>query len=286
MNELRTKIFWSLHDHCTAQCSYCPQHFWGGGSPRDISAYVAKVTDIINHYKSLNRDIDWFFTGGEPLDYFDFPQILKLCKEHNGNIDLTSNGGKIWLDWWAIEPNVDSLHLSYHYWQNPNLVNFIIETFHKKGKHIEVLVPIRPDRFEDDMQRIYEIENKFGIKVTRQLLYRNADVRGGLLSYSEDQLRIINGQDAVDQKAFEETHSWDDILQKRQEEDPKYTGKLCNAGIEVMYITHAGWAKGSECNDNPLGNIWNDNFQWPTQGHKCGMVVCFSKNDQKITKFI
>ena len=130
---MRTKIYWSLHNHCTAQCTYCPSSLWGGVEPRHISDYLHITQKLISHYLSLGRKIDWEFTGGEPLDMFDFPMILKLCKENGGNIKLNSNGGKMWLDWWAIEPHVDELNLTYHYWQKAPLIKFILDAFQNKN---------------------------------------------------------------------------------------------------------------------------------------------------------
>ena len=98
MSNLRTRIDWMLHDHCTSQCSYCPTRFYGGETPKGILEYMEVTKKIIDHYNSLDRKIDWIFNGGEPLEMFDFPMMLKLCKESGGTIDLTTNGGKLWLD--------------------------------------------------------------------------------------------------------------------------------------------------------------------------------------------
>ena len=153
MSNLKTNINWMLHDHCTSECSYCPTRLRGGPIPKGILDYMAVTTKLIDHYDSLDRKINWTFGGGEPLDMFDFPMMLKLCKERGGNIELTTNGGKLWLDWWAIEPHIDILHLSYHYWQNPNLIKFIIQAFQKANKPIDISVPIRPNFVDEDMQR-------------------------------------------------------------------------------------------------------------------------------------
>lgn len=343
----KTKIYWSLHDYCQSRCSYCPQTFWGGDSPKEISMYIDFTKRAINHYNNLGRSIEWFFSGGEPLDFHDFPELLKLCKENGGSVDLTTNGGKMWMDWWAIEPHVDNLNLTYHYWQKPNLIKFILETFFAKNKKVNISVPIRPDFFKDDMARIQEIEKDFDIHVHRQVLYNNADSRLGMYEYNPRQLRIINGEEIFnyndyDQKIKDDEEEQRKILEKfansklksynpfnkyfedgetqqrsnydeydnteevyeqgenanaessrhqdyesenTKEAVPVYTGLICNAGIDVLYINQNGWAKGSECNDRPLSNIWTPKFQFPSSGHKCGMTVCKYPNDWQIIKF-
>ena len=172
MSNLKTNINWMLHDHCTSECTYCPIRFRGGELPRGILEYMEVTRKIIDHYDSLGRKIDWTFGGGEPLDMFDFPMMLKLCKERGGTIDLTTNGGRLWLDWWAIEPHIDTLHLSYHYWQNPNLIRFIIQAFQKAGKHIDIMVPMRPNYFDEDLARALAVESEFNVVVSKCVLYK------------------------------------------------------------------------------------------------------------------
>jgi len=278
---LKTKIFWSLHDYCEERCFYCPSNFWGGDKPRGIVEYIKLVEKAIQHYKNLGKLIDWSFDGGEPLHYFDFPQILKICKEGGGQISLQTNGGKLWLDWWAIEPHIDHLNLTYHHWQNPNLINFIIDIFVQKNKSLSVYIPMRPGHVIDDLPKLKELELKFNIKVNRQILYENCDKRYGMMSYSDEELFAINGQPLIEEKI---THS--ERKQEMLKTDPSYTGMICNAGIERLYINAQGWVKGSLCNDKPLGNIWFEDFIFPNSGHKCGMKVCHFQDDRQITKFI
>lgn len=282
---MRTQISWMLSDHCTSECTYCPTRFRGGPIPRGILEYMDITGILINHYASFGRKIDWTFGGGEPLDMFDFPMMLKLCKDHDGTITLHTNGGKLWMDWWALEPRIDSLHLSYHYWQNPKLINFIIQTFQKTSKHINVIVPIRPTHFNDDLQRALDIESEFNIIVSKATLYNGADPIGGMFPYTEQQLRIMRGEDLVQvQKYFEQT-----TFQERHADtinnNPVYTGMLCNTGIEKLSISHDGWVAGSACNNRYLGNIWNGSLQLPTTPHRCGMLACIDSSDQQITKF-
>lgn len=298
---MRTKIHWNLHNHCTAQCTYCPARFWGGETPHHISEYLEVTNQIIAHYQSMGRTIDWTFDGGEPLDMFDFPMILKLCKEKGGTIKLNSNGGKMWLDWWAIEPHVDELTLTYHYWQKAPLVKFILDAFHKSGKSVHVNVPIRPDHFDEDIQRALDVETTHRIVVAKTILYHESDPSGGMFPYTNDQLRIIRGEELVQEKQHHVETTFHERLEQRIAENPTYTGMLCNVGIEKLNITHLGWVSGSDCNDKPLGNIWINNavpvsdaaeqqtilnrLNLPTGPHTCGMKACMSSGDQQITKF-
>lgn len=284
MSNLRTQISWMISDHCTANCTYCPTRFRGGELPRNILEYLDVTTKMIDHYDSLGRKIDWAFNGGEPLDMFEFPMILKLCKERGGNIDLTTNGGRLWLDWWAIEPHVDQLHLTYHYWQNPKLIQFIIQAFQKANKHIDIMVPIRPDYFDEDLKRALDIEAEFNLVVSKTVLYNEADPVGGMFPYTEQQLRIMRGEELVQEQQYYEETTFQERYEDKIKENPVYTGYLCNVGIEKLVISHLGWMSGSNCNDKPLGNIWT-NMQLPSAPHKCGMRACVDGSDQIITKF-
>jgi organic radical activating enzyme len=283
---MRTKVFWELTNYCTAGCFYCPAKFWGGEKPRTYGDYYTAITTIINHYASIGRYIDWTFTGGELLEINDFPLILKLCKENNGTTEITTNGGTQWLDWWVIEPYVDSLHLTYHYWQNPNLIKYILQTFSKKNKSFRVTVPIRYNGFEEDLSRADKLEDEHGLSVTRSILYHEADPSIGMLGYSESQLERLYGVEWVDvnvRKKVKLTHK--EEFQQLLNVNPSYTGKLCNVGIEFLRINNAGWVSGSFCNTAHLGNLWNGTLQLPNGPQPCKMISCINLEDQKITKF-
>ena len=285
MSNLKTRISWSLNNHCKAECSYCPIHLRGGEEPRHITDYLTVTEKIINHYKNLGRTIDWTFNGGEPLDMFDFPQLIKLCKDNSGTIDLTTNGGKLWLDWWAIEPHVDTLRLSYHYWQNPKLIHFILDAFTVKNKTVDVMVPIRPDYFDEDLSRALEIEKKYKFVVSKTALYNHASQNGGLFPYTDQQLRIIRGEELIEEKNHFEETTFKERVEEKIAVSPSFTNIPCNVGIETLNISHVGSVSGSNCNTLHLGNIWDVSFQLPNGPTPCRMIVCVDQNDQQITKF-
>jgi MoaA/NifB/PqqE/SkfB family radical SAM enzyme len=280
------KINWNLHDRCTGGCSYCPSFLWGGGTPNEITQYLLVTKKIIDHYAELGRIVDWTFNGGEPLEMFDFPMMLKLCKEHRGSVELHTNGGKIWLDWWAIEPYVDKLNLSYHYWQNSKLIEFIIDQFIKNSKSINIIVPIRPDHFNDDINRALSIEKKYGIVVSKSALYKEASQSIGLFDYTDEQLRIIRGESLVEENIHYKETTLAERFEEKIKENPTYTGMNCNVGIEHLNISHTGWVSGSQCNNTSFGNIWKDNFNLPVGPSICKMQACIHPGDQQITKFL
>lgn len=283
---MRTKISWEISNYCTAGCSYCPSHFWSGEKPREVADFLNATDTLINHYKKLGRDIDWTFSGGEPLEMFDFPAVLKACKQGGGNIEITTNGGKLWLDWWAIEPHVDNLHLSYHYWQNPNLIRFIIQAFRGKNKQFEINAPVRHDYFDEDIARILELEQVNEVHVHKRPLYQQADPAIGLMNYTEQQLEVLLGVDWVDQNLRNKPPM--NYAERREEVvsiSPSFLGRKCNVGIERLRISHNGWVSGSNCNNTHLGNIWDGSLVLPTTPDLCKMQACTSTEDQLITKF-
>lgn len=283
---MRTKISWELNNYCTGGCSYCPSKFWGGEKPESITQFVNIATTIINHFLSINRNIDWTFNGGEPLEFFDLPEVMKLCKDNGGTIELFTNGGKLWLDWWAIEPHVDTLHLTYHYWQNPNLIKFILQAFKKNNKTVNLTVPIRHDYFDDDMNRAEEMEQLSGYSIHRMPLHKFASPEAGFVDYTEAQFERLFGIDWVNENIRNiKPQTYEERVISVISSSPSYTGKLCNVGIEKLNITAGGWVSGSNCNNTHLGNIWNGTFKLPTEPQLCKMQACTDSNDQQITKF-
>jgi MoaA/NifB/PqqE/SkfB family radical SAM enzyme len=243
------------------------------------------LTKLVEHFNSLDRKIQWVFDGGEPLELHDFPQMLKYCKEHEGTIHLNSNGGRIWLDWWAIEPNIDHLNLTYHYWQNEYLVRYILDIFLKHKKSIGIIVPIRPDFFDEDLNRALKLETEYGIVTSKSQLYKDASTVRGLFTYTDEQLRIMRGEILVQENKLHQETTYAERNEMIVNQSPVYLGKLCNTGIERLYITYDGWVSGSICNNSPLGNIWNDTLQLRTSPTVCKMLACTNGDDQEITKF-
>lgn len=282
---MNTKINWSLHNHCTAGCSYCPSHYWQGTIENSFDRYLDVTNKIIKHYSELGRTIEWTFNGGEPLEMFDFPAILKLCKEHQGYITLHTNGGRLWLDWWAIEPHVDNLVLSYHYWQNPRLIDYIIEIFQKSNKQIEVIIPIRPNNYEEDMDRVKFVENKHNLTVNKLILFKEMSDAVGPYNYEDNQLEEISGPELVEEHVNYKETTYEERVETLVNQSPSFLGKKCNTGIERLFISHDGWASGSACNNTHLGNIWHEGFTLPNSPSVCKMLACTNGDDQTITKF-
>ena len=283
---MQTKIYWQLTSYCTAGCSYCPSKFWNGEKHKEISEYVSATKILIDHYNRMGRSIKWSFSGGELLEIFDFPELLKLCKQSGGEIEIETNGGKLWLDWWAIEPHVDTLHLTYHYWQNPNLIRFIIQAFKGKNKQFNITVPIRPTHFDEDMLRASDLEQTYELSVHRQVLYDQADSAIGLMKYTETQLEQLMGVEWVNQHIRTKPNAtYADRIEERVNTSPVYTGYLCNVGIEYIRISPEGWVSGSNCNNAHLGNLWVG-LNLPTDPQPCKMQACVDGGDQQITKFM
>jgi organic radical activating enzyme len=299
MNKLITNIIWQLSNHCTAECSYCPINLRGGEYPEENWDYVKIANLIVDHYNNkLNRNIDWTFDGGEPLDLHNIARILKTAKADSNSVTLHSNGGKLWMDWWAIEPYVDTLNLSYHYWQKLELIKYIADIFKEKNKRLILKMPVRPDFFDEDMERVNVTERDLKITVTKVVLYNNASSGGGMFKYSKEQLMILSGIkpsqisktseqkiNLIKEKKDFETKPYDQRLQEKINSSPSYLGKLCNVGIEKLRISYNGYVNGSNCNNQPLGNIWQEGWIPPAGPQVCAMTACMNPEDRKITKF-
>lgn len=282
MTNFYTDIYWQLSNHCTAECSYCPIRFKEGTYPEESWDYIKIINLLINHYNNnLNRIIKWNFDGGEPLDLHNIARILNTAKSENNHITLNTNGGKLWMDWWAIEPAVDNLILTYHYWQNPKLINYIINLFKNKNKSLTIRIPIRPNFFDADLQRCQIVEEENQIPVTKILLFTGEYMNGPRYSYTQNQLEQITNSSFQNLPVLEKIAIDNDNINS----ELSYLGKYCNAGIEKLYISYLGFVNGSMCRNITLGNIWLENWEPPSQPQICGMMNCIDHSDRQITKF-
>jgi len=222
MDNLKTIISWTLNDYCKAQCEYCPTHSRGGGLPPEINEYLRIAQLLIDSYKEKQgRSIEWIFNGGEPLDMDYIAQFLKLCRANGDSVTLHTNGGKLWLDWWALEPYVDNLVLTYHHWQNPALIKYIVDTFNAKGKKFTISAPIRNTNVQEDIDRVLELEDTIDMLVSKTQLYFNADPSAGMLKYSYEDLQKIdfyNMSKEMRQRTLEERAKRIEEQKRREEE--------------------------------------------------------------------
>lgn len=286
MSNFITYINWQVTDYCTGGCSYCHVKNWGGKEPRDISEYLKVTSKLIEHYSSIGRSINWTFDGGDPLEIFEFPKVLKVCKEAGSTITLNTAGGKLWLDWWAWEPYVDSLNLTYHYWQNPSLIKYVIQKFRESSKVFNVIVPIRAaEHFDSDISRAIQLEDSLSISVVKTPLFVDGNSWAGMHNYTDAQLEVLFGPAQVEEKVDDRDKTFIERFEEVANTSPVFTGQLCNVGIEKLNIGAEGWVSGSSCGNTPLGNIFQDNFVLPTGPQMCKMKSCMSPDDQQITKF-
>jgi organic radical activating enzyme len=345
MDNLKTTISWILNDYCKSECEYCPTSLRGGSVPHETEEYLRIASLLIDSYSNTQkRKIDWIFNGGEPLDMDDIVMLLKLCRTNGNSMTLHTNGGKLWMDWWAIEPYVDTLHLTFHHWQNPALIKYISDTFQNKGKKFNITSPIRHNHVQQDIERVMELEETLGFIINKTILYKEADPSAGMFNYQHADLgkidffnktkiereRILEEKakwerelerikkeieerkkqipvdvvapppppppplppppiedpsQLVEQKIYFEETTWDDRYQDTYSNGPVYTGQLCNAGVEFLNIGAKGWVSGSNCNNQPLGNIWHTGWMPPQGPQRCTMISCVNDSDQEITKF-
>lgn len=279
-------IVWDISDYCKSECSYCPTRLRGGERPRETAEYLKLIEKLKTNYFELNRKINWKISGGEPLDMDDIVPILRNCKDIDNHVELTTNGGKLWMDWWAIEPYVDHLNLSYHYWQNHSLIEFLIDTFRKKEKSIVVSVPMRPEYFDYDLSRALQLELKYNMVVSKHALYHEADPNAGLFPYTQEQIDIMEGRKQLHKlKSDFENKTWTERREESFNSNPVYTGKMCNAGIEFLYISGTGWTLNSYCKNRSSNNAFNEDWQPPKTPQLCRRVACIFPSDQQITKF-
>ena len=147
------------------------------------------------------------------------------------------------------------------------------------------MVPIRPDYFDEDLKRALDVETEFGIVVSKNVLYREAEQSMGMYNYTDQQLRIMRGEELVQENQHHQETTFAERFEEKIQINPSYTGMLCNVGIEKLVISHRGWVSGSSCNNLQLGNIWNGSFDLPKVANACKMMACIHASDQQITKF-
>jgi hypothetical protein len=228
--------------------------------------------------------IKWKLGGGEPLEFPGLGIILNDIKKKPSFVRLDTSGGETWFDLMPIIHLVDHIKFTQHGWQNPSVLNFVIDLCQENNVKLDVIIPLEPGKILECKKRAIELANA-GISVHEQTLM---DSSGGNLytGYSPSDINLINGlpEDWTPppepvQDPNQPNPAWVD---PRIIQNPEfvYTAKQCFAGVDYLFISGKGWASASNCGGRDLGNVFNDNWAAPDTSFACPMFQCLSEADR------
>lgn len=291
-----SEIFWHLTDYCDQECSYCPPRYRGGLVTRSTDEYIAVIEKIQNSRYTFADKIKWNLSGGEALALDNIHRILRTMKEKESFVRIETSGGSSWFDYMAIQDYIDQITLTYHHWQNPSVVNYIIDFCQSNDKIIKIKVPYYPSKVKEQMAIIDELNDR-GIYTRGLALHVDARHGNKLIDgYSPGELNLMNGlpedyippppppPPPIDPNAPDP--NWKDPNIPPSPTEQQSLGRECYAGADYMYISHKGYATGSDCGGRSLGNVFDADWEPVSTSFTCPMFWCHSQNDKKKIRII
>lgn len=285
----QAEVIWLLNSYCQTKCDYCRVEYKNGDLDKTIQQYLDVVEKLQNTRYQHHSKVHWKIGGGEPLHFPQLGTLLKKIKERPSSITLETSGDDTWFSFFGISNLIDKVHLTYHSWQNDDVFGFILEQCQEKNIEVSIEVPLEPNRIVESREKVKYFQS-LGYMASEQILFED----DGLLyrRYSTiDENRIFNRPDdyviePMVIPAGQPDPNYVDLT-KINAADPVYTGFPCYAGVDWIYIGPKGFASYSQCGGrNEQFNVFDTNWQPPSNHFPCSMNQCRSEQDQKLIRIV
>lgn len=273
------EIRWKLNSYCEYNCEYCLNKWSGGELDKSLDQYF-DVVDKLQHTRYQHGDrIKWVIGGGEPLHFPNLNLLLRKIKEKNSYIRLDTSGGDSWFGIMEIINYIDYLKVTHHHWQNPSVLEYIIDICKENNKKIRILVPLLPGKIKEGRAKVQELSD-MGIGSEEQILTKEDG--NYWTGYSIKDINLLEGRSEDDPRPIIVNQPvYEPLNEPPKDNSPSYTGKQCYAGVDYLLINNKGFAVGSECGGRDIGNVFSENWQAPAGSFACPMMWCRSINDKK-----
>lgn len=278
----QAEIYWHLTDKCNIGCEYCFTRYRSNTNKRSTEEYLTVIEKLQNSRYKNAKTIKWKISGGEPIQFPGLSILLKKIKSQPSYVRLDTSGGESWFDLIETKQYVDQYKLTHHPWQNISVLNFIVDFCEQNQKSLGIVVPLYPGRIFEDRAKIEELKAR-NLNV-RELVLTN-DVTGGeWVGYSKvDINRIHHRPDDWEPPPPTEPPQpvYVDLSKPPVDDTPSYTGQGCYAGIDYIYISHKGYAAGSQCGGRDMGNVFDGDWTAPDAAFSCPVNYCRHEIDRQ-----
>ena len=282
MNKIpEAKVYWHLTDQCEMSCDYCPIRYRANTNKRTNDQYLAVIEKLQASRYQHAESIRWVIDGGEPLSFPGLTLLLRKIKEKPSYLKLNTSGLNSWFNLIETAEYVDHYKLTHHHWQNESVLNFIVDFCKENNKKLNIVVPLNPGRILEDREKVQSLVDQ-GLDAKEKILYTDTKSGEFWAGYSRiDINRILKrADDYVEPPAVYSPPVYVDLSKPPTDDSPSYTGLGCYAGVDDIYISHKGFASGSDCGGRDMGNVFDAEWLAPAGPFACPMNYCRSSNDR------
>lgn len=283
------EVTWQLNAYCKLQCSYCQPEWKTGSLDTPVAQYLTVIEKLQNTRYQHHKKIYWKIGGGEPLHFPQLSTLLRKMREQPSIIRLDTSGDDTYFSLYGVLNLIDRIKLTYHYWQNDDVVGFLLEQCLEREVDVSIKIPLAPRKITESREKVEYFKN-LGYVCDEQILYdRDGKLHRG---YSNVDANRIHGRPDDWQ---EEVTVYDPNLPDPNyidisiinEIDPIYTGQPCYAGVDWMHINPKGFVSYSQCGGrNEHFNVFETNWQPPNAPFPCTVNQCRHEQDRKKIRII
>jgi organic radical activating enzyme len=317
-------IQWSMGNSCNFECEYCPKQLHDGSIPwHSADEYISVINKICQHYKTLNKFVNFELIGGEVTVIPGFLDIIKAIKENGSRVIIFTNGSRSKQWWNKAKHFIDDLIISYHplSMHEDDLIDMaeeisdtVVASYHLAGVK-ECLGEI--EELQERLREVYrlnKVQDYYGVNIDIKTMYKKLLGPGSrqepYYDYDGNDWRIINlpawkidpNQPPPDpnappppppnQKHFLFTVEDDNGIQYMEPDQimnqglNSFKGMRCHLGERGFNIDMRGNIVSSWCGAKQYGNVFDVNgFELPTpEGFICPHQHCNNPKDIAILK--
>ncbi|MEZ8054260.1 MULTISPECIES: radical SAM protein [Vibrio] len=287
-------INWALTNNCNYKCSYCHSDLHSGSIKAPSYEFVVQFIDEIFKYsRKLGLKPYFEFGGGEVTILRYFSDLIKYIHKNTGLVSIVSNGSKS-LKWWSENGKfLNGVSLSYHLTDIKSESHFIdiskvLEASQATRFHVNIMMI--PERFDDCLEFANRLKQEVRCSIALQPLFEGFG-HGGITNkypYTTKQEQIMKdfrGRPEIKKlppamaelevnyaDGKTENLSTFDLIANDQ---TNFVGWDCYAGIDSLVVTFSGDIYRSWCmQDGPIGSIYDENVELPTNPTKCRTKIC------------
>jgi len=282
----KVKIEWNIGKRCNYDCEYCPSIIHDNYSNHTDIDLLKSVVD------KLPKNARISFTGGEPTVHPEFEELVHYCVHKDIKwINVTTNGTRSPIYYFRLPVNhiVFSLHFEKDWKRVLETILRYSASDAEPGMRKPCMINImaHPDKMNEVRIATQRLES-YNVPYTIRRIRWTKDDHNIFddMRYDQNDLDWILSKDAtvnpntlIDDNI--EMHA-NDVIKKHMN---KYKGWSCNAGLESLMINWDGEVYRATCRvGDSLGNIFKDNFFFPTDPIICTRDFCTCASDIPLTK--
>lgn len=183
------KVYVEVTNICNKNCSFCPT---SSRNKREMK--IEEFKNVINKIKPITNYI-YMHIKGEPLLHSSFPTLIKICKENNINVNITTNGTLIKKQIETLKTNeiIRQINISFHSYNDLDEIKIILNscdeilknnhnvnivyrfwTYSKENQHFQNVIQLICNHYNCSDKK-EDLLNIMNIKI-KDRLYFNKDI--------------------------------------------------------------------------------------------------------------